>query len=185
MESRHDRDALVRLPGAAQLRDALFRDEQVLRRHVAEGHDDLRVDGTDLFLHEADAGFDLVWFGIAVPRRAAFDDVADVDVLALQLHALDNDVRQELAGLSDKGSGLLVFFKARPFTDEYDRGLRVPFAEDYIRSARMQFAPCAVAQLFTDGLQGTWLFRDAFPSPLVLPLEGGGRQGGGDPGFTR
>ncbi len=36
MEGRHDRDAFILLPGAADLRDTLLRAEQIMRRHVPE-----------------------------------------------------------------------------------------------------------------------------------------------------
>ena len=153
MKSRHDRDAFIFLPDAAHLRDPLFCPEQVLRRHVAECHDDLGLDGLYLLFHEPNAGLDLIRLGIAVVRRAAFDDVADIDLCAFDLHALLYDVGQELACRADKGPALLVLLEPGAFTDENDRGLRVPFAIHDAVPAIMQLAPRAVADLLSNGLK--------------------------------
>lgn len=185
MESRHNGDALVLLPDAAQLRDALLCIEQILRRHVPERNDDSGMDGPYLLLHETDAGLDLVGFGIAIVRGPALDDIADIDLGPLDVHALFDDVGKELSRRADKGPSLLVFLEARSFADEHDHCFRFPFAEYYIRPAFVKFASRTISDLFANGRQGHGLSCDVSPSPLILPLEGGGRQGGGGPGFTR
>ena len=55
-----------------------------LRREVAERRDHLRLDQLDLAEEMRLAGLDLVLLRVAVARRAAFEDVRDVDVLAPQ-----------------------------------------------------------------------------------------------------
>ena len=52
--------------------------------------------------------------GLAGGVRAAFQNVGDVDVAALEAHGLD-DFREELAGFADEGFGLRVFIGARGF----------------------------------------------------------------------
>ena len=55
----------------------------------------------------------LVGLGLAVLGRAALDDVADVDVVALEAHRGDHPVEQ-LPGLADERQALRVLVGARP-----------------------------------------------------------------------
>src|SRR5581483_7473505 len=71
--------------------------------------------------------------------------VADVDVRALQPHALLDDVGQELARATDERLALHVLVVPRPFTDEDQARARVPDAEHDLRAALAEPAQAAVA----------------------------------------
>src|SRR5262249_22501488 len=101
VEGRHERDALVGVEAAAQARDGGVAAQEALGGELAEADDHARPDGGELLLEERLAGGDLVRLGVAVARRAALDDVGDVDVLARKAHRLDH-LREQLAGGADE-----------------------------------------------------------------------------------
>ena len=68
------------------------------------------------------AGLDLVRLRVAVPGRAAFDDVRDVDVLPAHADPLEQ-LLQQLPGLSDERDALLVLVEAGRLTDEHEVGV--------------------------------------------------------------
>src|SRR5882672_892381 len=78
----------------ARLVDALNA-EHLLGRHAAEQHDQYRVDNLDLLKEVIGcAGFDLAHSRRAVVRRAAFDDVGDEEVVAVDASALEDLVEE-------------------------------------------------------------------------------------------
>src|SRR5262249_2573804 len=84
---------------------------------------------------------------VAVPRRPALDDVADVDVLAAKPHALGDDLREQLSRAPDERLALRVLVRARPFADEDESRLRIADAEDEMAATRRQLAPLTVADV--------------------------------------
>jgi hypothetical protein len=74
-----------------------------------------------------------------VSRRAAFEDVANVDFFTLEARR-GNDLIEQLAGFADEGLALLVFVGARRFADEQNAGLGIADAEDRLRACRGQLA---------------------------------------------
>ena len=62
--------------------------QQRLRRARAEGHDHFRIDHIQLTQQKRRARFDFIGLGQSIFRRAAFHDVADVNVFALQVPSL-------------------------------------------------------------------------------------------------
>jgi hypothetical protein len=79
-----------------------------------------------------------------VLRRAALDDVRDVDVIPLQIDRFD-DLGQKLPGPPDKWNPLQVFVGAWRFADEHQIGIRVADAEhDLLPAERMKLAARAV-----------------------------------------
>src|ERR671914_264167 len=84
----------------------------------AQRHDDGRIDELDALSQPGRAGIDLVRKGVAVPRRAAHDDVVDVDVLTPQPHLAQQRV-QQLSGRADERLSLLVLVVARALPDEH------------------------------------------------------------------
>src|SRR5436190_1338734 len=128
VEGRNQLGAAEIEDAAAQARDRVVAPEQRLRGERAERHDHARADGVDLLEEERLARRDLVRLGIAVPRRAAFDHVGDVDLIALEIDRQDH-LRQELTGLADKRDPLLVFVRARRLTDEHQVRVGVADAE--------------------------------------------------------
>src|SRR5580704_15439002 len=84
--------------------------------------------------------------------RPARDDIADVDVFALQPHGLHHAV-QQLARAAHEGQALFVLVGARPLAHEYQLRVRIPLAK-YDRLTRgSQFAAAAVAEVLTNLLQ--------------------------------
>src|SRR5579862_7346848 len=96
MKGRHHFDAAHFVPVAAQLADRSFYLEHRLHREGAEPHDDARLDHLDLPKQEGLAGFDFVGLGIAIARRAALDDVTDVNFGALHPHPALDDIGEQL-----------------------------------------------------------------------------------------
>ena len=95
---------------------------------------------------------DLVVLGLAIFRRAALHDVADVDVFALQAHRFDH-LREQFPGAPDKRQSLNVFIVSRAFADKHEFGARIPCAEDNLVSLLVQPAARAFAQIFPDELE--------------------------------
>ena len=100
-------------------RDGLGRPEEPLGGELAEPHQHARADRPDLRLEEGLAGEDLVRLGVAVLRRPAFQDVPDPDVGPLHLHALLDDVGQELSRAAHEREALLVLFGPRRLAHEH------------------------------------------------------------------
>ena len=98
------------------------------------------------------AGRDFVGLGIAVPRRTALQDIADVDILTLQSHG-HNDLRQELARPPHEGPPLLVFIGTRRLADKDEIGMRISFPEDKVLSPFSQGTAMAALHLFADSGQ--------------------------------
>lgn len=102
--------------------------KQRLGRKRAEGADEVRLDSRKLALQEGQAGLDLIGFWVPVARRAALDDIADVNLVAAQFDGFDNACEQ-LPGGSDKRPSLPVFLKARAFADKDQLGLGIALSE--------------------------------------------------------
>ena len=113
-----------------------------LRREVAERRDDLRLDQLDLLPEMALARLDLVRLRVAVPGRAALQDVRYVDVLAPKADS-GEQLLQQLPGLADERHALLVLVEARRLADEHQVGVRMARAEDDLRPALREPAPGA------------------------------------------
>src|SRR5581483_12514998 len=96
------------VPAATQVRHGIVDGEQSAGGDRAQRHDDSGADGGDLPHEEGRAGFALVALGCAVIGGAAFDDVGDVNLFALQSHGRDH-VGEQLPGAADEGLALQVF----------------------------------------------------------------------------
>src|SRR2546430_17119821 len=98
VEGRHDGNAFVLAPVAAQAGDGGLVPEQGLGGELPQGDDGLRLDGRELPFEERFAGGELVLLRIAIVGRPALHRVADVVGLAALAHRLDN-LGEELSGL--------------------------------------------------------------------------------------
>ena len=98
-----------------------------LRREVAERRNDLRLDQCDLPKEVALAGLDLVRLRVAVPGRAALENVRDVHLIALEADTGKQPFEQ-LARLAHERLALLVLVEARRLADEHQvrRGIADP-----------------------------------------------------------
>ena len=92
--------------------------------------------------HSATSSFS----GSAIFRRAAFHDVADVDVFSLQAHRFDH-LRQKFSGAADEGEALHVFIVAGAFADKNQFGFGIAVAEDDFVACFVKFAARAFAEI--------------------------------------
>ena len=108
--------------------------------------------------------------GIAVPRRAALDDVGNVDLVALEANRRD-DSRQQLSRAADERNPLDVFVGAWSFADEHQVSLRIADAEHNLPPPQpVQLALGAIADVGPDGcerLRGIREERDVGPGIFV------------------
>src|SRR3990172_10901054 len=81
-------DPLIAVKSATELRDRLLGSQQDLGCKVAEGTDQLGLDGLKLADQEWLARGGLIRLRISVPGRTALDDIANIDLFAGQLHRL-------------------------------------------------------------------------------------------------
>src|SRR5487761_417496 len=88
--------------------------------------------------------FNLVFFRSPVARRAALDHVADIDILAPDIHPLQHPV-QELAGAAYKRQSLFVFISPRAFTHKHQLSLGTSLPKNNMSSAPRQFTTMAIA----------------------------------------
>ena len=94
MQRRHELDALVGMPIAAQPRDRGFGLQERLCRERTKRNNETGLDEFDLFDQKGFTGGDFIRFGVAIVRRTAFNDVADIDIVASHLHTFCDDLSQ-------------------------------------------------------------------------------------------
>ena len=138
---------------AVHSRDAGRLAGQELRREVPERRDDTRLDQLDLPPEMALAGFDLVRQWIPVPRRAAFEDVDDVDVVTRKPDVGEQLVEQ-LASRAHERDALFVLVKAGSLAHEHEIGVRIARAEHNLSAASCE---CALGAAGNDLAEGTKL----------------------------
>ena len=97
-------------------------------RKCPEGADHPRADRLELPDQKRLAGSDLLRLRIAVSGGAAFQDIADVDLLPFQTHRLD-DLCQKLPGAPYKGSSLGILIRPRRLADKNEIRLWIALAE--------------------------------------------------------
>ena len=127
------------MPSPAQPAHGLFRAEQPRHRRRAEGDQRAGLDDVDLLAQVGQARCHFRRLGLAVAglaRRhvgAAFEDVADVHVVAGEAHRAD-DFGEQLSGFADERLALQILVLARRFADEHQLGLGIADAEDDLRA---------------------------------------------------
>ena len=100
----------------------------------AQAADELRLDDRQLGVEVFAAVGRLGRQRRAILRRPAAEDVHDVNVLAAELHALDDDVGEQLTRPADERFALTVFVRAGGLADEDQPGMRIADAEDRLRA---------------------------------------------------
>ena len=133
-------------PLAAETRNGLLCAEQGLERDGAKANNDLRMDDVELAKKERRAGFDFVGLGRAIFRRTAFDNVADVDILAAETHGFDH-LREQFSGAADERQALDIFIVARAFADENEFRRGAARAEYDVGALLAELAAFAVADV--------------------------------------
>src|SRR5262245_11510862 len=129
---------------SAQLGNRRLRLKNRLRSKRPETAHNFRSDRGELFLHKRIARRDLIRFRIAILRRPALKDIADVDVFALEVDRLNN-LRQQLPRSPDERQALLVFVKPGSLADEYQIGFRIAGTENDVGARRSELAALAIA----------------------------------------
>ena len=138
---------------------------------LPEGRDDPRLDQLDLAEEVALAGGDLLGLGIAVPRRAALQDVAHPHVVARQPDPVQ-ELAEQLAGRTDERHTLLVLVEARGLADEHQVGGRRAGAEHRLGAGRRERA----ARAARDGVaerreRGLVASSPQWPQPQLPPQQ--------------
>ncbi len=114
------------LPRAMDLADALSGEEPA-QRMATQGHDNPGRNEFDLAVEPLLAGVDLLGQWVSILRGSAFQHVADVDLAPLQSDG-GQQLIEEVAGGSDKGTTLLILIESRRLTDEHYLGILRPLA---------------------------------------------------------
>lgn len=127
----HERDALIGMHRRAQGRQGSVCPQQGLRCDSSERQNYFRLQQRQL---PVQIWFALLDFGgerVPIAGRAAFENVADKNILALELHGFENLV-QQLPSATDEGFSLSVFFRTWGLTDENDIGSGISDTEDKV-----------------------------------------------------
>src|SRR5205807_8581200 len=96
------------------------------------------------------AGLTLITLWRSIARRAALDDIGDVDFFAAQAHGFDH-IGQQLPGAADERLALFIFISARSFANEHQIGSGIAYAENnLLASLFVQAAAGAVADVFAN-----------------------------------
>src|SRR5262245_6552279 len=150
---RGDDDGLAErkdLPAESGERRLAARQEQ--RGESPERAEDSRRDEADLLHEVGPAGGDLLRERVAIPGRAALEDVRDVHLVARQADG-GEDLGQELAGSADERDALQVFLAPGGLADEHEGGGRAARAEDEARARAAQRALHALLDLVMEGVE--------------------------------
>src|SRR5438094_2030286 len=113
---------------------------------------DLRTNGRKLLSQEWIARSHFVGLGVPILRGPAFQNVANVDILALEVDGFD-DLRQELAGAAHEGQSLLVFVVTGSFADEDEFRIGVTRAENDVCTGWSELTALAVADFGANVVQ--------------------------------
>ncbi len=113
--------------------------DEARHREAPKSDNDFRIDGPNLTFQVTRAGFNLLGLRVAVARRAAFDDIRDIDLIPLHLDR-GQQLLQEAARRADKRPALLVLVKTRPLSDKHQFGVRRSLAGHRKFARGVQFA---------------------------------------------
>lgn len=146
------RTAIIK-PFATKAGNALVGLEERLRGASAETADYFWLDHAELAEQKGRAGGNFVIFREAIFGRAAFDDIADVNVGTPEAHRLDH-LREEFASAAHEWFALNVFVATGALSDEDELRFRIADAEDDLRASFVQFAAHTIwADVGADALE--------------------------------
>ena len=143
MKRRHERRAAIRLPVAAQFRDANGLAQQSFNGSCAESDDDFGPDQINLLVQVRNARrhFFRRRFTVAVTLagrvRPAFQDVRNINIRARK-SGRRNYFRQQLSRRPDERFALRIFIRARRFADEHKLRVNAPDAEHDVLARRRE-----------------------------------------------
>jgi hypothetical protein len=91
--------------------------------------------------------FVLLWEPIF--RRPALNDIADINLFALEAHGF-NHLREQFSRAADKWKALNVFVVPGTLADKNEFSVRIAVGKDDVRSGLVKLAACAFAKIFTN-----------------------------------
>jgi hypothetical protein len=138
-------DAVLLLGRAVYLADALPREEHLHGMAPQRDHDPGLYDAK-LLLEPRPTSGHLARERVSIVRGTVFDDVGDVNLIALQANR-GEEAFKELASSTNKGSPLLIFVIARPLADEHQFGVVRAFTGNSPCRRFVQAAPLASCNL--------------------------------------
>jgi hypothetical protein len=136
-------------PLAAELGNAAIRLEKRLCRDGSQADDHFRRNDINLPEEKGRAGADLVLFRLSIFRRAAFRDVADVNVPSLQPHSFDH-LREQLPCAAYERQALRVFIGTGAFPHKHKFGFRTSVAKNNAVPGLVELAARALAEVTAD-----------------------------------
>ncbi len=145
--------------------------QQGLGCHQTEHHDQFGLYDLYLFQQVRQAGLPFGVFGVAVAGRAAFDDVADIDVLPLYLDG-GQHLGEQIPCPAHEGPSAQVFLFSRPLSDEHRDGIGIALSIDKLDPALMERAQGAGGVLELEfGQQCSFVLRLAVDLPDAGVLQ--------------
>jgi hypothetical protein len=103
-------------------------------------------------LEKRETGGDLLRFRVPVLWGAALYDIADIDVLPLQVNRL-KDLGEQLTCLTHKRQAMQIFLIAWAFTHKDQSGLWVSQPKNDMLSPLVESAPAAVTEILADRIK--------------------------------
>lgn len=130
---------------AAQLSNANLGLKHKVRRGVAERHNNIGPDASNLLTQKRRASQHFLGTRIAVSRRAALKHVGNVDVFAFEARQRQNAV-EVLACRPHKGLALQILIAARRLTNKHHASAGVSHAKHDIVTRLVELAEVTIAQ---------------------------------------
>ena len=143
MEGAHEEDAVLLNEGAVLLGHRKVGPDHPLGGDAAKADHDLGPQQAELLPQPRHTGLALGGERVAVFRRAAFDDVGDIAVLAAVKVDGEQIFIQKLSAAAHEGQPLLVLALAGALADEQNLGVFGALAEHHIRAGLAQAAAAA------------------------------------------
>ena len=142
-----DGDAAIVMQRAAQTGEGNVHAQQRIRGDLAQRHDQLGLYQVNLAFEIRKTLRDLICCRRAIFRRAAFDNVGDINILAAFQFDRHQHAVQQLARLPHEWFTLRILIRPGPFADEEPVGLLVAHAKHRLRASGAQLAGGAVVHL--------------------------------------
>src|ERR1051325_7659005 len=139
MIRHYDRHPVVLMNLAPQITDGRLTVQQCLCGKSPECENHLRFDQFDLSNQVRRACPNLVRLRIPVTWWAMLEDVANENVLSLELDRFEN-LRQQLSSRADELPSRFIFGRARRFADHHEIRAGVSFTWNWIERGRVQRA---------------------------------------------
>lgn len=141
MQGRHGRNIPLRgwigLPAATQTHDPLFGTKQLLGCRAAQKDQHFGIDQLDMAMDERTHHFALVKAGLAIARRAPWQDIGDIGICAVPLDR-GHHLVQQLPCAAHEGKALHILIPPRRFTDKHQVRFWIAISENQIFGRKLQ-----------------------------------------------